>query len=211
MKTTTLPILALMVVGALPALAQQPAGKPEDTEVWTPVPKIVTPGATNTAAPSDAIVLFDGRDWREWVTSADTTKPAGWTVHEGIMTVYKKGGDIQTKRRFTNYQIHLEWQVPANSDYYPVLDLGTERTRYMRTRAEGFARLNAPRFDVGAAMSGRRVGLTRAPSVAHAVTRLFKVLARESDPSSAGVQRVSRAADGELARGARLSGRGRLP
>jgi hypothetical protein len=110
--TKHLAILALSLVSALPALAQQPAGKPEDTEVWTPVPKIVTPGATNAAAPSDAIVLFDGRTLSEWVTSSDTTKPAGWTVHNGVMTVNKKAGDIQTKRRFANYQIHLEWQVP---------------------------------------------------------------------------------------------------
>jgi hypothetical protein len=108
-----LAILAVALVSALPALAQQPAGKPEDTEVWTPVPKIVTPGATNAAAPSDAIVLFDGRNLSEWVTSSDTTKPAGWTVHNGVMTVNKKAGDIQTKRRFASYQIHLEWQVPV--------------------------------------------------------------------------------------------------
>jgi hypothetical protein len=115
MKTTSLSTLALVITigGALPAQAQQqPAGKPEDTEVWTPVPKIVTPGATNAAPPSDAIVLFDGRSLSEWVTSSDTTKAAGWTVHDGVMTVNKKAGDIQTKRRFTNYQVHLEWQVP---------------------------------------------------------------------------------------------------
>jgi hypothetical protein len=108
----SLTILALTVLGTLPALAQQPAGKPEDTEVWTPVPKIITPGATNGGAPSDAIILFDGRGLSEWVTSSDTTKPAGWTVRDGVMTVNKPAGDIQTKRRFTNYQIHLEWQVP---------------------------------------------------------------------------------------------------
>jgi hypothetical protein len=114
MKTTSLSILALVTMAALPALAQQqPAGKPEDTEVWTPVPKIVTPGATNAAPPSDAIVLFDGRGLTEWVTSSDTTKPAGWTVRNGVMTVNKAAGDIQTKRRFTNYQIHLEWRVPV--------------------------------------------------------------------------------------------------
>lgn len=114
MKTTSLATLALIAMsGALPALAQQPAGKPEDTEVWTPVPKIVRPGATNAAPPSDAIVLFDGRDLHEWVTANDSTKPAGWTVHNGVVTVNKKAGDIRTKRRFTNYQIHLEWQVPV--------------------------------------------------------------------------------------------------
>jgi hypothetical protein len=110
--TRPLTILALAVLGALPALAQQPAGKPEDTEVWTPVPKIVTPGATDAAPPSDAVVLFDGRSLVEWVASSDTTKPAGWTVRDGVMTVNKRAGDIQTKRRFTSYQIHLEWRVP---------------------------------------------------------------------------------------------------
>src|SRR5438309_154059 len=114
MKTTTLSLIALAMMGALPALAQQQQakGKPEDTEVWTPVPKIVTPGATNAAPPSDAIVLFDGRDLSQWVTASDTTKPAGWTVQNGVLTVNKKAGDIETKRRFTNYQIHLEWRVP---------------------------------------------------------------------------------------------------
>ena len=112
MKTTHRMAMALAFAASTSAAAQQPTAKPEDTEVWTPVPKIVTPGATNAAPPSDAIVLFDGHHLGEWVTSSDTTKPAGWTVHNGVMTVNKKAGDIQTKRRFTNYQIHLEWQVP---------------------------------------------------------------------------------------------------
>jgi hypothetical protein len=112
--TKHLAILALTLVSAVPAFAQQPAGKPEDTEVWTPVPKIVTPGATTTAPPSDAIVLFDGRNLNEWVSSADTTKPAGWTVNSGAMIVNKPTGDIQTRRKFTNYQIHLEWRVPTH-------------------------------------------------------------------------------------------------
>lgn len=106
-------ILALTMLGAVPALAQQQAGRPEATEVWTPVPRVVTPGATNAAPPSDAIVLFGGRNLDEWVTSADPTKPAGWIVRDGVMTVNKKAGDIETKRKFTNYQIHLEWRVPT--------------------------------------------------------------------------------------------------
>ncbi len=93
------------------ALAQQKQMKPEDTEVWTPVPRIITPGMTNADAPSDAIVLFNGKDLSEWVT-AEGKQPAGWTVSNGILTVDKKNGDIQTKRTFTNYQIHLEWRIP---------------------------------------------------------------------------------------------------
>jgi hypothetical protein len=96
--------------------AQQPAApKPEETEVWTPVPAIVTPGATDAQPPSDAIVLFDGKNLDEWVSAQDHTS-AQWVVSNGIMTVKKaKGvGNIETKRTFRNYQIHLEWRVPEN-------------------------------------------------------------------------------------------------
>ena len=60
--------LALTSLGASALMAQQAKGKPEDTEVWTPVPRVVTPGRTNDAPPSDAIVLFDGRNLDQWVS-----------------------------------------------------------------------------------------------------------------------------------------------
>ena len=109
----TKPLLAALLIAATPllAMAQQNPAKPEDTEIWSPEPKIVTPGATDADAPSDAIRLFDGRNLDEWV-SAGTTEPARWTVHDGVVTVDKKAGDIETKRKFNNYQLHLEWQVP---------------------------------------------------------------------------------------------------
>ena len=105
--------LAAFVLLAMPAVAaaQQPAPKPEDTEQWTPVPVIVTPASTAGGAPSDAIKLFDGRNLAEWVKSG-TTDPAGWTVKNAILTVNKKAGDIETKRKFKNYQLHLEWREP---------------------------------------------------------------------------------------------------
>jgi 3-keto-disaccharide hydrolase len=87
--------------------------KPEDTEVWKPEPKIVTPGSALGAAPSDAIVLFDGKNLDEWVSTRDKS-PAAWDVANGVMTVNKKAGNIETKRSFHNYQLHLEWQVPAD-------------------------------------------------------------------------------------------------
>ena len=53
----------------------------------------------------------------------------------------------------------IEQRVAANSDFYPVLDLGTERTRFMMARAEGFARFTTERFDLVSAIRGRRTPL----------------------------------------------------
>ena len=90
---------------------QADTAKPEDTEVWEPVPALVTPGATDSAPPSDAIVLFDGKNLDEWV-SADDHSPAKWIVAHGVVTVNKDAGNIETRKTFRNYQLHLEWKVP---------------------------------------------------------------------------------------------------
>lgn len=88
-----------------------PQAKPEDTEVWSPEPARVTPASANRA-PSDAVVLFDGQGAGEWVSSAASTKPVPWAVADGVLTVRPGSGDIQTKRAFLDYQLHLEWRVP---------------------------------------------------------------------------------------------------
>ncbi len=99
------------------AAGQTPAGqapgkpRPQDTEVWEPVPKVVVPGQKEDAPPEDAIVLFDGKSLEQWVNTKDKS-PAAWTVADGVITVNKKAGNIETKRTFTNYQLHLEWRVP---------------------------------------------------------------------------------------------------
>lgn len=96
--------------GAPPTGAPRP--RPEDTELWTPVPPVVTPGAVAPAPPpSDAIVLFDGRTLDAWVNTNDK-QPARWTVANGVLTVNKPAGNIETRRRFGSYQLHLEWRVP---------------------------------------------------------------------------------------------------
>jgi hypothetical protein len=94
------------------AVAQAP--KPADTEQWTPVPPVVTPPPyAPMPPPSDAIVLFDGKSLDQWVATRDKS-PAKWIVANGVMTVAKAAGNIETKRSFRNYQLHLEWRVPAN-------------------------------------------------------------------------------------------------
>ncbi len=94
------------------ATCLQAQTKPEETEVWKPVPKVVTPGKMNTDAPSDAIILFDGKSLADWVDAGDSTKPAEWNVAKGILTVNKAKGNIRTKRSFMDYQLHIEWKEP---------------------------------------------------------------------------------------------------
>jgi Domain of Unknown Function (DUF1080) len=85
--------------------------KPEETEVWQPVPPVVTPGKTDEDPPSDAIVLFDGRNLDEWVNVRDH-QPCSWDLVDGLMRVNKSGGSIETKRKFKNYQLHVEFRIP---------------------------------------------------------------------------------------------------
>ncbi|UPG94735.1 3-keto-disaccharide hydrolase [Luteibacter aegosomatissinici] len=113
MKRTTSPTLALLtlaIVGSSCALAQD---DPKATEQWEPVPKVVTPGNPGSAPPSDAVVLFNGRDISQWEASKDHSA-AHWKVHDGVLTVDKTSGNIQTKQKFKSYQLHLEWQVPKD-------------------------------------------------------------------------------------------------
>lgn len=122
--------LATLFVVAIPLCAQQGASgrgrgrgaagasgapRPQDTEVWSPEPKVVTPGATYGDPPSDAIILFDGKNLDEWVQNRDKS-PAKWFVADGVMTVNKAQGvgNIETKRTFKNYQLHIEWKIPEN-------------------------------------------------------------------------------------------------
>jgi hypothetical protein len=94
-----------------PTAAQSPPGDPRATEQWEPVPPVVLPGASAGAPPSDAIILFDGRNLDQWVATNDHL-PARWQCSGGVMTVVKAAGNIETKRLFKNYQLHLEWRIP---------------------------------------------------------------------------------------------------
>ena len=83
---------------------------PRATELWEPVPPKVTPGE-GTAAPSDAIVLFDGRRLDGWETTKG--EAAGWTLADGAMTVKRGTGSIRTKQGFGSCQLHIEWRSPS--------------------------------------------------------------------------------------------------
>ncbi|MCF8274042.1 MAG: DUF1080 domain-containing protein [Flavobacteriaceae bacterium] len=115
-KLVTILIFAMLIFvsNVTIAFAQEPT-KPEETEIWEPKPKVVTVDS-ETKIPLDAIVLFDGANFDEWVTAADSTE-VKWILNgDGSMTVKNKTGDIQTKRNFGNIQLHIEWRSsPENT------------------------------------------------------------------------------------------------
>lgn len=113
-------LLAVTALALLPfgAAAQAPLGTavqdgltnlppPELTEVWAPVAK-VTPGPTDAAPPSDAIVLNSLDAWQSVKGG-----PAPWKAEGGDIVLMPGTGDIQTKMEFGDAQIHLEWMPPV--------------------------------------------------------------------------------------------------
>ena len=88
-----------------------------------PRPRVVTPGTESTQAqpgraPSDAVVLFDGKDLSRWLTRG-TGKIKGklvepkWKVENGYMEVVPGTGSLSSKEKFGDCQIHIEWTTPA--------------------------------------------------------------------------------------------------
>jgi hypothetical protein len=100
--------LLLMAIGLPCAFAQ--ITDPKATEIWSPEPRMVTPG-NGSQAPSDAIVLFDGSNWKEWVSAKDQ-KEVSWTLEAGGGTVKPGTGDIITRKSFGDIQLHLEFCTP---------------------------------------------------------------------------------------------------
>lgn len=83
---------------------------PKSTELWSPV-AVVVPGSAAGQAPSDAIVLFDGKNLGEWESMRGSESL--WAVIDGAMTVQRNAGSVRTKRRFGDVQLHIEWRTPA--------------------------------------------------------------------------------------------------
>jgi hypothetical protein len=106
-------LLFLLFVSTVAFTQSQPRESldPRVTEVWEPKPPKVTPGKTAGDAPSDALILFDGKDLNEWTSLNGSA--AKWDVKEGAMTVVKGTGDIKTKRTFGDLQLHIEWRAPS--------------------------------------------------------------------------------------------------
>jgi hypothetical protein len=86
--------------------------KPEMTEFMEPAVKVIQPGAQPGMPPSDAIILFDGTNInKEWEDSKGN--PTKWIVKDGDLVCVKGSGVIQTKRKFNDFQLHIEWKTPS--------------------------------------------------------------------------------------------------
>jgi hypothetical protein len=108
MKTNFILLFLLLIT--LNAEAQR--GDPKLTEVWSPVPKVLTPGKAVGDAPSDAIILFnEKKDTINWVSKDG--KPFNWKADNNILTVVPFSGDLRTKQSFGDCQLHIEWRTPA--------------------------------------------------------------------------------------------------
>lgn len=146
MKVTRWIAAGALLSSALIVIGQQSSGKREwrtaptgykDTPVlpgqkWKvhdierPVPKVVSPGTPSSLErpgqpPSDAIVLFNGKDLSQWQErgkreNRDKVGAATWPLENGYMYSPHGGGDIFTKEKFGNIQLHVEWAAP------PVID-----------------------------------------------------------------------------------------
>jgi 3-keto-disaccharide hydrolase len=77
-----------------------------------PKPPVVEPagGSVANPAPKDAVVLFDGTHLGAWQTPEG--RPPGWRVKEGVLEAVPGAGPIQTKDKFGDVQLHVEWAAP---------------------------------------------------------------------------------------------------
>jgi hypothetical protein len=111
MRTKIVFLLSVVASGAFAQAQPRESLDPKVTEIWDLKPKKITATPTFTEAPSDAIILFSGKDLNEWTTLDGA--PAAWEIKDGAFTVAKGKGDIKTKKTFGDIQLHIEWRAPS--------------------------------------------------------------------------------------------------
>ncbi|MGH9744099.1 MAG: 3-keto-disaccharide hydrolase [Candidatus Acidiferrum sp.] len=117
MKTSHLSFIAAIVIAGSPGiLLGQVDTRWKQHDMNRPVPAVVNPGTSSTQAepgrpPSDAIVLFDGKDLSKW--QQDNGSPAKWKVENGYVEVVAKTGEMRTKEGFGDCQLHVELREPT--------------------------------------------------------------------------------------------------
>lgn len=106
MKFSLPSVIAVSILSSATALQAQTNMKPSDTEYYSPVPPTVT---VNQGIPSDAIILFDGKNLDKWKSEKGK---ANWTVSNNTLVVKPGAGNIETTEHFKDFQLHIEWKSP---------------------------------------------------------------------------------------------------
>jgi hypothetical protein len=96
------------------ALAEIPGTPWRIHDAARPHPRVITPGASPAAAPSDAIVLFDGKDLSKWARSRNgELSDAPWPVKDGYFETGAGTGSFVTREKFGDVQLHVEFATPS--------------------------------------------------------------------------------------------------
>jgi hypothetical protein len=112
--------LPVAVVGTLDFLCYALSAAPDPQ--WLghdrerPLPAVVTPGTPSSQEqpgrpPSDATVLFDGKDNSAWV--AMDGSPTKWVVKDGALECVPGSGYVRSLQSFGDCQLHVEWSAPT--------------------------------------------------------------------------------------------------
>ena len=118
MRKTVLLCVCAFPLASVPAVCNaQVDTKWEIHDRNRPAPPVVDPGTASAQdapgrPPSDAVVLFNGKDLSQWVQKKDGS-PAKWKVENGYLEVVPKTGDIQTRTAFGDCQLHVEFAEPS--------------------------------------------------------------------------------------------------
>jgi hypothetical protein len=124
MKNLAMFLLVSIVIFSIASLAGTKRSSGNRTQAETgqqwaihdmnrPLPPVVDPGPASPPLkpPSDATILFDGKDLSQWSDSKG--EPAKWKVENGYIEVVAKTGSIRTKKEFGDCQLHIEWATPS--------------------------------------------------------------------------------------------------
>jgi len=118
MRKITVTVIFCVSVTALFAQNTQPQQwDARSTEWYYPAPPKVLPGKVAGQPPSDAIILFDGKDLSKWestrsVEGGNRLEPVQWKIVNGEMHIVPGTGDIRTKEFFGDCQLHIEFKLP---------------------------------------------------------------------------------------------------
>jgi hypothetical protein len=110
-----LAFISLAIAPDLYAQDQQLLPPASATEDWTEKPLLITPGQVYADPPSDAIILYQSKKDKDNWQHPDGT-PTKWQATDDALTIVRKATDLQTKQKFGNIQLHLEWKTPDPSE-----------------------------------------------------------------------------------------------